>query len=510
MKSKWKRLACVLTAAVLLCFAATGCFGGGGGGTGGGGGASSDVISTASEAEKATAVDEVAFLKTYDVTRADVKSNGYAVVQDRIIEDGNGGIDQIERTVAVSTEALEEADSSLVSALAEEVFDDDEEIVYVTFTFTYVANVLDEVQVEYKGSIVVYTNIGTSEEGELSTTDIDVDLDFVMQVLVSKAADDKTVAENVLSFAQSTHGSAKTAIEDYALRGGVTVEHTGLCEAGGSGVYWALYSDGLLEINGEGKMKDYLTSLSAPWHRYSSLITKIDIAAGVENVGSMAFSGCANVESVVIADTVTDIGYMAFANCDGLLKVNIPESVTSIGYKAFANCGALRNVTVADGVTKIGYEAFANCDALVEVNIPGSVESIGYRAFANCGSLADVTIAEGVKKIEYQAFVNCGSLAHIKLPETMESIGYKAFADCKALVSITIPDGVKEIEDGAFLDCTSLVNVTIPGSVTAVAETAFKGCDSLKNIYCVGNFTVDIKGILRNIGIKINIEVKAN
>lgn len=512
MKSKWKRLACVLTAAVLLCFAATGC---GGGGTGGGGGASSDVISTASTTEKAISGDENALVKTYGVTKTDVAANGYAVVADEIIED-SFGIKQVVRTVAVSREAavsVMASENALESLLAEQL-PPDANIIYVTFMFTYDdQGAVSEVKVAHGDNYVLYI------DGELNwdESNFDADLNVAIKVLFKGVMESDEVEEAVWSFAQNAHTSIEAKIDEYKANVKVTVEDSGWCRANGSDVYWALYSDGLLEINGEGKMKDYDDSLigvifhtQAPWSKYSESITKVNIGAGVENVGKAAFSGCVNLKEVVIADTVTNIGAQAFAGCEGLIEIEIPDGVTRIEAQAFADCKALRNVTVADGVTKIGYEAFANCDALVEVNIPGSVESIGYRAFANCGSLADVTIAEGVKKIEYQAFANCGSLTHIKLPETMESIGYKAFANCKALVSITIPDGVKEIEDGAFLDCTSLVNVTIPGSVTAVAETAFKGCDSLKNIYCVGNFTVDIKGILRNIGIKINIEVKVN
>ena len=50
----------------------------------------------------------------------------------------------------------------------------------------------------------------------------------------------------------------------------------------------------------------------------------------VKSIGSNAFSGMSNMQSVTLPGTITSINYDAFYNCTKLGSVNLPEGLTSI------------------------------------------------------------------------------------------------------------------------------------------------------------------------------------
>ena len=313
-------------------------------------------------------------------------------------------------------------------------------------------------------------------------------------------------------------------------------------------VKWTLDTEtGVLSITGTGRMVDFPSTSSNPWgSRFSSHTKSVVVSDGVLNIGSYAFSGCANLESITIPDSVTSIGNSAFYGCTSLTSVTIPDSVTSIGSHAFYNCDRLTSIVIPDSVTSIGDSAFAACDSLTSVTIPDSVTSIGSSAFYgtayynnpenwendalyidNCLILIKDTnsgayiIKEGTKIIADYAVYNCHRITSILLPGSVRSIGKHAFANCSGMESVyytgdiaswcnisfadefsspmvyasslyldnqllsgslIIPDSVTEIKDYAFAYCDSLTSVTIPDSVTSIGSYAFAYCDKLTSV----------------------------
>lgn len=65
-------------------------------------------------------------------------------------------------------------------------------------------------------------------------------------------------------------------------------------------------------------------------------------------------------------------------------------SVTSIGTSAFAGHEELNTVTLPDSIVSIGAGAFSSCTQLDSVTIPSSVQTIGHNAF-DYGSLSSKT-----------------------------------------------------------------------------------------------------------------------
>ena len=119
-----------------------------------------------------------------------------------------------------------------------------------------------------------------------------------------------------------------------------------------------------------------------------SLLTAT-IEEGRTSVDINMFSGCFNLNSVVIPDSVTSIEYRAFYDCFDLRKIELPASVNSIGSKAFAGSG-IENINIPDGVTSIEQDTFSWCTNLEWVDMPSSITKIDETAFENCSNLEEV------------------------------------------------------------------------------------------------------------------------
>lgn len=255
--------------------------------------------------------------------------------------------------------------------------------------------------------------------------------------------------------------------------------YSGECGAQGDNLTWALDTEtGILEIDGEGAMKDYHWS-EIPWSDYYDLVTEIIINEGVTTIGDRAFYELWKVKTVTIPSTVESIGDGAFYNCSHLENVDIPEGVKSIGAYAFFEIYNLNSVTIPSTVESIGACAFSGCVNLAEIKV-----AEGNKYFSNdeTGSLFD---KEKTKIISYTGGIKGKnlegefSLADYKefmidytIPSTVETICAGAFeGDC--LKGLTIPDSVKTIEERAFSSCVILGLLTIPDNITTIEKGAF-------------------------------------
>lgn len=185
------------------------------------------------------------------------------------------------------------------------------------------------------------------------------------------------------------------------------------CGTLGENITWALDTEGVLHIDGNGAMGDYSD------YSYN---------------GSPLYPYRRSVESVDFSGKITYIGNYVFYECEKLTEIEIPGSVVSIGNSAFSDCTALTKVVISDGVTSIGAGAFYNCRALEEVVIPDSVTSISGIAFGSCSSLTALTLGSGIVSIGESAFARCG-VTKLVIPASVISIGDSAFQECHRLKS---------------------------------------------------------------------------
>lgn len=117
---------------------------------------------------------------------------------------------------------------------------------------------------------------------------------------------------------------------------------------------------------------------------------------------------------------VTAIAANAFKNNKIIKSIVIPDSVTKIGEGAFSGCSNLQTVVLGKNVKYINAKAFYKCTKIKKIVIPVSVEKIGKQAFFGCKNLKSVTIKTTKltnKKVGAKAFKGTHKKATFKVPK---------------------------------------------------------------------------------------------
>ena len=230
--------------------------------------------------------------------------------------------------------------------------------------------------------------------------------------------------------------------------------------------------------------------------KYVGKSANIEIPSSVTMIEKGAFSGCKNLESIVIPNSVTTI-----------------RTGTMYNEKPFYNCKSLKQIVLGNGITTISEYMFQDLP-IEEIKIPSSVKMIEKGAFSGCKNLESIVIPNSVTTIRTgtmyneRPFYNCKSLKQIVLGNGITTISEYMFQDL-LIEEIKIPSSVKTIEKGAFSGCNKLCKVVIPDSVTTIRpgtmynEKPFYNCKSLKQIVLKGYNSA----ILENIKNKL-IEVE--
>ncbi len=254
----------------------------------------------------------------------------------------------------------------------------------------------------------------------------------------------------------------------------------------------------------------------------------------VTEIGRYAFSGNAEIESVVIPNGVTAIDLRAFFGCSALAKISLPAGAIEIVSDAFDGTAYFADeknwdgdvfyigdilmqardtlsgeYKIKKGTRVIAQGAFmgvyrdnkySGCPNLKAIVIPESLEFIGPSVFSYCNALEKVIISDLAAwcKITFadnysnplyhdaHLFLKGQEITDLVIPDGISEIKAHAFVDCNGVKRITIPSGVTTIGESAFEWCESLESVTIGVGVTAIGEHAFYRCINLKNIQYQG------------------------
>ena len=224
----------------------------------------------------------------------------------------------------------------------------------------------------------------------------------------------------------------------------------------GTGITWDYdYKTGTMIISGNGEMRDYADSDSAPWSRM--LPRKLIIKDGVKKIGNNAFSGMTFLKTIEISHVET-IGKNAFYSCTGISEVKMSQAKT------------------------IGSGAFYGCSSLESVEIP-QVETIEDSAFGDCRKLTTMDMPQ-LKTMAASVFWFCTSLGEVKMPQ-VETIGVRAFEGCSSLKAIDL-SGIKTIERYAFSAC-GIEKIVVPSTLIKIGEYAFDCAKHLKTVFFQGN-----------------------
>ena len=204
----------------------------------------------------------------------------------------------------------------------------------------------------------------------------------------------------------------------------------------------------------------------------------------VTSIGTSAFEGCSNLQSVVLPSSVTLIGTDAFYACVKLGAINLEEGLTTINLRAFYNCH-LDTVVIPSTVSSIGNSAFkgnplttivwkpATCSIGTDDNAPFYSTSSQVRSFV---------FAEGVETVPSYICKNMSQLDTIVLPSSVRSLGQAAFMYCSNLKSINLPVTQKTLPTSFLEGCTSLESIELPATLTTISSDAFYGCTKLANV----------------------------
>ena len=122
--------------------------------------------------------------------------------------------------------------------------------------------------------------------------------------------------------------------------------------------------------------------------------------SGVTAIGDFAFSGCKELEGVMIPFGVATIGKNAFSGCSRLKGVMLPGSLVSIGDDAFYGCIEFKTMMIPVNVTHIGDYAFTACDGLESVSILSNAPSFGWLAFRDCMKLRRMEFAGNAPTVD--------------------------------------------------------------------------------------------------------------
>ena len=224
--------------------------------------------------------------------------------------------------------------------------------------------------------------------------------------------------------------------------------------------------------------KDY-TSVTVP-----ASVTYNNYTYPVTSIGTSAFEGLTNLQSVTLPTSVTTIGTDAFYGCTKLGSVNLEEGLTTINLRAFYNCN-LTEITIPSTVTSIGNSAFKGNPTTTIVWKPadcsiGSDDSAPF--YSTNSQVTSFTFANGVELVPAYICKNMSLLDTIVLPASVNRLGQYAFMNCTNLKSINLPVTQKTLPISFMEGCSSLESIELPATLTTINQDAFYGCSSLKNV----------------------------
>lgn len=252
-----------------------------------------------------------------------------------------------------------------------------------------------------------------------------------------------------------------------------------------NGIYYDLVKKAKVAKVSHDWNNDYSGDIVIP-----TTITYEGVTYTVVSILDYAFSGCKNLNSVILPESLTSIGEHVFAN-SSIKEIVIPNSVSEIGKYTFSQCYSLESVTLPSSLTKIEYQLFRLCNKLKSITIPDNVTEIGDMAFEDCYALCSVSLSKNLQLIGKQGFRGCKSLEEIVIPDGLLAIGAQAFWQC-AFKTINIPNSVLGVGADAFRYNKQLSKVYLGKNVIFVYDEAFADCKELADFYSFPNSVPNI------------------
>ena len=220
----------------------------------------------------------------------------------------------------------------------------------------------------------------------------------------------------------------------------------------------------------------------------------------VTAIGKMSFLSIPGITGITLPDTMRTIEDGSMMYLPSLKRINVPAGVENIGKNFLSGCTSLEEITVSpenehfkavDGalLTKDGKEfvTYPMGKGTTEYTVPDGVESIRAAAFFDCATITDITLPDTVTFIGKDAFDGTGVHKDAISKGTPLYIGSCLIeTTASTITTFTVKDGTTVIGESAFAGCDKLKNITVPESVTHINSGAFDGCTGLGEVFFGG------------------------
>lgn len=242
---------------------------------------------------------------------------------------------------------------------------------------------------------------------------------------------------------------------------------------------WVLYSDGRLEISGNG------ACAGGSWGSYTNHIKKVVFSEGITSIGASAFENCKNLKEIVLPKSLQSIESRAFAMC-GIKKLEIGIYLGALAGDAFIGC-ELDDIKIASGNPYLSTDQYgvifnkdktllilySNGFKMNDYAVPASVKMIGENAFEGNLYISSLTLSEGLTEIGNNAFKGCENLRKVRFPKGFYRIGVRSFSGCKALNDVVFNEECTIIGEYAFEGCRSLKEISFLKGIEIIGAGAF-------------------------------------
>ena len=238
-----------------------------------------------------------------------------------------------------------------------------------------------------------------------------------------------------------------------------------------------------------GGVEYTVTQIADEGFRNCKSMTRIKIPETITYVGSLAFTSCEALDSLIFPNDNMEFSYWYVCwGCKSLTYVKLPENLSGLGYYMFAECENLESIRIPETVASFPDYTFFRCYKLKEVNIPYGVPSLGMADFYECYELEHLDIPPTVTSIGKQTFTRCKKLRTLDLPNSVTSFGWETFEECTLFKHLTFPSHMNDLSAGGCLDkCSGISEVTIPAEMVDF-DYGLGTMTGLKAIYIMGDF----------------------
>ena len=224
--------------------------------------------------------------------------------------------------------------------------------------------------------------------------------------------------ENVNTTSENTNSITVETQEDVPSQGAATSGNYGVNM--GNNITWNFDEvTGTLTLSGSGKMYNLSPGEGAEWHAYYHKVKKIVINEGISSIGTNAFYGLEEAESIKIPHSVKTIYSGALQGCESIEEVHLPNNLTNIGTNAFFLMGSCKGFYIDEPGPKTAYhteDGVLFCNQTL-ITYPQGNTRASYR------------VPYGTEKLEGLAFANTTYLQTVYIPETMTRMYDKMFSD---------------------------------------------------------------------------------